>query len=542
MFQNFLIKYFTGEFTYLDFPAQFSFYKYKFIFIKQYAKVKESIVIDSRKNEEIIRRIIGLKFIKGLVSKLKSPFKFDRIKAAVYLGMIRTFRVQQKLILALKNESDFTVKQYIANALADTENPDVVPHLIESLPGSSPAYRIFTINLIINFGDSVYELIRPLLKSKKIEFKYLILSYCKMHLTRALEDFIVSVAISENSELANYAARILLDHHHHLLVTEDFLEANNQEVRSLAVQALGRTNEKQNIIRLIEFLGDPSVAEDAVVGLSGLLRQRPLFIPFLVERFENEGEPEKKLLLAKVLSFRIEYFLANIFSSDGLMVKSLIKETLKLGQSSAIIGFLNRNNDQKLENEIISIIGEVSKNDKLFEIELQYHLNEDILEKLGLQRVKLEQKRVVPEKDLTSIRILWATLIITILFMPAFFLFTNWPLFAGSTITNNIKLFILQFNYGMVFYSSTINLLYIVLLSISAWGIYKQRKYWNIKEISFLFKPGILPSISIIAPAYNEVANIIESTSSLLNLKYPRYEVVVVNDGSKDDTLNRIIE
>ncbi|MEE8336290.1 MAG: HEAT repeat domain-containing protein, partial [Candidatus Neomarinimicrobiota bacterium] len=307
--------------------------------------------------------------------------------------MVRSLPVQQKLIFALKNESDFTVKQYIANALADTENPEVVPHLIDSLPGSSPAYRIFTVNLIINFGDRVYNMVESLLKSKNIEFHYLILSYCKKHLTQTLEDFIVSTAKLENGELANYAARILLDYHHHLLITEDFLEHNNQEIRSLAVQALGRTNEKQNIIRLIEYLGDPSIAENAVVGLSSLLRRSPQFIPYLVERFENEGEPEKKLLLAKVLSFRIEYFLTNIFSADGLTVKSLIKETLKLGQSSAIIGFLNRNNDEKLEDEIISILGEVSKHDKLFEIELQYYLDEEILEKLGLERINIDQKR-----------------------------------------------------------------------------------------------------------------------------------------------------
>lgn len=541
-FQDFLVKYFTGDSTYSDFPAQILPFKDKYIFLKQFSRIKESIVINPRQNEEIIRRFLGLKFFNGLIRKLESPFKFSRVKAAVCLGTIGTLPVQQKLISALENESDFTVKQYIANALADTENPDIVPHLIKSLPGSSAAYRIFTINLIINFGSGVYKLIKPLLESSRKEYKYLVLDYCRKHLTPVLEVFIKSMARSDNDELGIYAAKILLDHYHNLLAAEDYLKHNNKDVRSLAVQALGKQNEKDNILKLIEFLGDPSVSEDAVVGLSNLLRHRPQFISFLLERFEIEKDPEKKLLLAKVLSFRIEYFLANILSSDSKTVKSLIKETLELGQSSAIIGFLNRNNEEKLENEIISIIGEVSKHDKLLEKELQYYLDEDILEKFGLQRIKLKSKRVVPEKDQTSIRILYASLIFSILIMPAFFLLTKWSVLEGLTGTNIIKLFILQFNYGLVYYSSTINLLYIVLLLISAWGIYKQRKYWRIKETSFLFKPGVLPSISIIAPAYNEVANIIESTSSLLNLKYPRYEVVVVNDGSKDDTLTRIIE
>lgn len=45
------------------------------------------------------------------------------------------------------------------------------------------------------------------------------------------------------------------------------------------------------------------------------------------------------------------------------------------------------------------------------------------------------------------------------------------------------------------------------------------------------------PRISILAPAYNEAATIEDSIGSLLALFYPNLEVIVVNDGSKDDTI-----
>jgi cellulose synthase/poly-beta-1,6-N-acetylglucosamine synthase-like glycosyltransferase len=48
--------------------------------------------------------------------------------------------------------------------------------------------------------------------------------------------------------------------------------------------------------------------------------------------------------------------------------------------------------------------------------------------------------------------------------------------------------------------------------------------------------------ISILVPAYNEEATIIASLRSFLNLHYPEYEVVVVNDGSKDQTVAVLIE
>lgn len=50
------------------------------------------------------------------------------------------------------------------------------------------------------------------------------------------------------------------------------------------------------------------------------------------------------------------------------------------------------------------------------------------------------------------------------------------------------------------------------------------------------------PPITLIAPAYNEEPTCVESVRSLLTLEYPEYEILVVNDGSKDGTLNRLVE
>lgn len=48
--------------------------------------------------------------------------------------------------------------------------------------------------------------------------------------------------------------------------------------------------------------------------------------------------------------------------------------------------------------------------------------------------------------------------------------------------------------------------------------------------------------VSIIVPAYNEEAGIIDSIHSLLSLRYPQKEVIVVNDGSTDNTKQKVIE
>jgi glycosyltransferase involved in cell wall biosynthesis len=48
--------------------------------------------------------------------------------------------------------------------------------------------------------------------------------------------------------------------------------------------------------------------------------------------------------------------------------------------------------------------------------------------------------------------------------------------------------------------------------------------------------------VFIVAPAFNEAATIVYNVKSLLFQEYPKFEVVIVNDGSTDDTLAILIK
>ena len=52
---------------------------------------------------------------------------------------------------------------------------------------------------------------------------------------------------------------------------------------------------------------------------------------------------------------------------------------------------------------------------------------------------------------------------------------------------------------------------------------------------------GFEPPISIIVPAYNEESTIVSTVRSAMQLVYPEFEIVVVNDGSKDKTLETLV-
>jgi len=82
------------------------------------------------------------------------------------------------------------------------------------------------------------------------------------------------------------------------------------------------------------------------------------------------------------------------------------------------------------------------------------------------------------------------------------------------------------------------NFVYLVLLIISTF-IIRRKQRTDPLLMSLIRKANLFaPPISIIAPAYNEEKTIVESIKSFLTLDYPEHELIVVNDGSKDRTMD----
>lgn len=86
-------------------------------------------------------------------------------------------------------------------------------------------------------------------------------------------------------------------------------------------------------------------------------------------------------------------------------------------------------------------------------------------------------------------------------------------------------------------YFLVVNAFYFVLLVSAALEIRKHRRLARGEERSRMLGSPVVPRISILAPAYNEEASIAESVGALLALHYPNLEIVVINDGSSDETI-----
>ena len=85
-------------------------------------------------------------------------------------------------------------------------------------------------------------------------------------------------------------------------------------------------------------------------------------------------------------------------------------------------------------------------------------------------------------------------------------------------------------------YFVALNAGYLVLNLLSLGSLHRGRQEKLLEELPQIFS-GLDPAISVLVPAYNEEAGIAASIRSMLQLSYSDFEIIVINDGSKDSTL-----
>lgn len=91
------------------------------------------------------------------------------------------------------------------------------------------------------------------------------------------------------------------------------------------------------------------------------------------------------------------------------------------------------------------------------------------------------------------------------------------------------------------FFTITYISFYVFLSVLSYYAILKHLKYQKYISEDILTRSNHILGVSVVAPAFNEGVSIVYNVKSLLSLTYPKYEIIIVNDGSTDDTLTKLI-
>lgn len=575
------------------------------VLVSNYLEVKKSIQFATSEMINAQKSVSLSKVEKRHLKQLKSIFKASRIEAAVNLGLLGTEKARLALEAAIILEKDYPVKLYMANALSDINNEKSIPVLISTLINAHRWYRNRVNMLISDFGGKFNEYLPNIINNEFVEIKELITDFASVYYSDYAKNYLInllntreegikklhtiygesakevcancmhshplaladdrvckykgikkksyhcfrhavtpiSVDIEKNyNQLVYKAADILAQFYPSVLDSDEYLKSDDIILKNIAVKGLINLNSRDNISKLFYHLKHEDTYRSAVNALSKIIERNAYYIPTIVSRFTNEHDQRIRQRLAEILSSRIEYFIMKLATKNGKPAADILKQILILGRTSEVIDFLSKNKDIDIENELIVIIKEVLSVSPVLKKDFSGYLSIRLAKKCGITNGEELLPEKEEKKDRKLVLQLSILLVLTIFAFPAIYLLRYRDILLTAPLWEQLKIFVIDFNYYLAFYSVAINLIYFALLILSLSNVNQQSKLWKNKSKSLLFKKKMLPSISVIAPAFNEEKTIIESSNSLLNLIYPDYELIIVNDGSKDNTLDVLIK
>lgn len=544
-------------------------FKVSFDSLRDLKSIKQNILVGSFSQGTEPEKLIKLE--KREKRRLKSRFRLKRKEAAVFLGIIGTVGARKDLEEALGKENDYSTKIYISNSLTDIKCEESLSFMVEALIGTHKWYREKAISNILEFGDMLMNNFDNLKRSKSIEILELLIKYSGENFNSKTKEYLFDFVDNYDhqvievgkyydyliySNLSRYKVKYLKDDMDELLKVacrtlsniyykdfqdEAYYNNKNRVIKQNSLWALSKTNSTDNFKIVLGFIDDQEYENIAINILSKMIEMNPRFLYIVEDEFHNSESIAHRKRLAQILSNKIEYYILKLAKKNDKRAEDIIISTISNYKVNELIGFLNINRDQDIENAMVKIFKENIPNGSEIETELRTYLQPRIVRKIGLTPLAAKSVARKTKKDPALIKNVIMITLLSITALPIYFTIINWNLITTGHSRTILTAFVIHFNYGLAYYSIAINAVYLTLLLFSYSNVKKQSKLWNLKNISMLFRNKMIPSISIIAPAYNEEKSIISSVQSLLNLNYPEYELIVVNDGSTDETLLKLI-
>lgn len=276
----------------------------------------------------------------------------------------------------------------------------------------------------------------------------------------------------------------------------DFLKSKNESLVILGLRLIAHFNQVENIdqVREIQISGCSEKVKNSAAKTFSKLSSLNGNTGELILDKSNKEEPainqqHKKLNVKKHVAFTIAMLL--LFSLVWIPLKT---------------NLLKNSNDTQTVSSVATIT----------------NINGTLSEKIkgqALEALAFIRKEAIADVWVINKQIKQPTLL-TIYF------------------NNSVTIFYILFLLFAVLIMSS----YVILAVISVSGLSDYLKENAFINYKVMLASDLAPSLSVIAPAYNEGKTIEENVQSLLSLNYNNYEVIVVNDGSKDNSLEILIK
>lgn len=511
-------------------------------YLRGYVEIRQSLSFEGHGHRALTEWFVGNGTEISLIRGLSSRSRYRRSQSGFHLGFLGTDRSFKALLFAFEREKSPSVKFILASALSEQGYMAAIPTLIDSLKGSDTVYRERISGLLSRYGAGILDVFPLLRDRQEPEIRTLFLLIARTLPSVVFEDYLLSLLEQEDVTLRREAFAGLAASYPYLITLSRFVRDRDPEIRGMAIDGLAASPGEENFSLLMELAGEPETCEAAVRSLSNMMGQSGSLFMEVYRRYEKEQNQNRRLALVQILSRRLEYFLPRITGEGGGIASEVLEAVAREGHWSGIIGFLNTNRDTAVENALLAVLQRLIHDPRVEVNDLRIYLDPRLLQKLGLNPLEIPNQRLNAKKETIK---KWPLVLVLMVVGISFPLvaFTRWLVMPETGFSLAlIKMSVNDFLVGFGFYGVILNSLYGLLFFLSFVSSRRQNRYLGIKQSAFLFQKGVLPPLSIVAPAFNEESTIIESVHSLLNLNYPDYEVIVVNDGSHDRTLAVLIE
>ncbi len=531
------------------------------VLLKAYVEIQQTLQKDEKVDAIIYQEIMSRGLWPRLVKQLHHPRSIKRKEAIFYLGHFPIVYTRFALIERLRKEKKADVKLYLVNALRRQMDQMTILELIESVVKSRRFYQSRVIEILKSQLHECVHYIYGLRSRSEIEIKELFIEIADSTFSEAFQEAllnelrVVEAHFQESNpiyqsmpktRLKRFYLRLLAvlsGRYHYRLNQPQYLFHVDSDVVSLACKQLSYSSNRDNILAILSTEEREQTINAKVDALLRIIDVEPQHYIWLIEQTCHEQFQINLNIIARVLVERIDYLFLRLSSEPNDRFQRMISFLVKQGFSADVIAYLNRSGQTNIRSKALALLESIALENSEFYKQLTWYLKPELFPQTHLKKVDFPippKPKSKPEQHKTKwlLRILFLSL----LFFPVLFVITTPFQFYQQPIKDWLVRFVLLVNIAFVVYYMLLNGFYLLLAFIGYFAARKQIKLWSYKNHDMLYQKGMLSAISIIAPAYNEEKSIIDSVQSLLNLNYPDFEVIVVNDGSKDRTLQVLID
>ena len=420
------------------------------LLLERYIELRQEVVVGS-KLDIIIKNV----FINNLTDvhfskRLNSVFGLHRIEAAVYLGHIATPLAKRALETRLEKEHDWLVRMYIAHSLTEIGDQSSLMMLINSLVGSPDWYQQRVKVFIAEFGQAFKVRLSEIVSRREKEIRLCIIYFATEYIDKDLRKYLLVTAHDTDPEIVRAVAEALYYRYPLDLNSDEFLNSDDPHIKGLSILSLGKNGGTANIELLIEYLNDDKFHSYAQNALVNLMYEIPRVTDHIIGIFDSLSMSIKRERLIKVLSSRADFFIMRLQAYDSDVARRILKEMVIGGQVNAIIGFLGRNVDIELENDLLAIVKSASESDEKINRYIQTSFDKRLLKKMQLQKIEEEVHKRMHKPANTNRPLLIAFITGAFCLFPILFALRHYNELSSMSLFNIFETYILDGNYYLI--------------------------------------------------------------------------------------------